>query len=161
MSRRDDWIDVFRAVGEAFFAVLSSEWAVLVEAWQKGTLRRMRWAVILFFAAACLFFMLTGLVVVAMVLTLARFTALEPWAATWVVAAAVLVAAGTLAAVAQIVFVRQTENPVVTARQRLGDHLEWWRERLLTEERALPEGDGHGEEKVESSRDTGEPAPTG
>lgn len=147
--RRDEWVEVFQALGEAFFAVLSAEWEVLRREWWRGSVRRLLLAVALFFAAACFFVMLVALVVTAAVEIVALW--LEPWQATLVVAAAVLLVVLAFAG-AGYLYLKRLENPVATARARLADHLDWWRERLLGDERALPEGDEHGEDGDENSR---------
>jgi hypothetical protein len=47
--------------------------------------------------------------------------------------------------VGYFVYFRRFENPIATARGRLADHLDWWRERLLDGGRVQPEGESHGE----------------
>lgn len=144
-KRRDDWVDVFQALGEAFFAVLRSEWEVLRIEWRQRSLRRALMAALLFFAAACLFLALVALVVTAAVQMVEHFTELEPWQATLAVAAAVAAVILALVGVGYFAFARRVENPAVLARERLGDHVGWWRERLLRDDRALPEGERDGE----------------
>jgi len=145
-KRRDDWVDVFQALGEAFFAVLRSEWEVLRQAWWRRSFRRAAMAAGLFFAAACFFLALVALMVTAAVQMVEHFTGLAPWQATLAVAVAVLAVILALAGVGYFAFVRRFENPAVLARERLGDHVDWWRERLLRDGRALtPEGERDGE----------------
>lgn len=155
-KRRDDWVDVFQALGEAFFAVLRSEWEVLRHQWVRRSFRRALAAAGLFFVAACLFLVLLALVVTLAVQMVEHFTELAPWQATLAVAAAVLAVILALAGVGYFAFVRRFENPVTLARQRLGDHVDWWRERLLRDGRALPEGTQAEETQSEGERD-GEP----
>jgi len=144
-KRRDDWVDVFQAVGEAVFAVLRAEWEVLRQQWLQRSLRRAATAAALFFAAACFFLALVALMVAAAVQLVEHFTELAPWQATLAVAAAVLAVILALASVAYFGFLRRFENPAVLARTRLDDHLAWWRERLVRDDAALPEGDHDGE----------------
>lgn len=142
-NRRDEWVEMFQALGEAFFAVLKSEWEVLAGSWWQDTLRRLLFAAVWFLAAAVLFFYLTGILVATAVLILDIWW--KPWQAALIVAAAVLAVVLALAAVGYFRYLRHFKNPAGTLRHRLADHLEWWRERLLEGERALPEGDKHDE----------------
>lgn len=140
-KRRDDWLDVFQGLGEAFFAVLRAEWEVLRQQWARRSLRRLAVAAALFFAAACFFMALVALLVTAAVQMVDHFTALAPWQATLVVAGGVLAIVLVLAGVGFFAFLKRFENPLALARDRLGDHVDWWRERLLRDERSLPEGE--------------------
>ena len=159
-KRRDHWAEVFQALGEAFFAVLASEWEVLVESWWRGTLRRALFAAAFFLVAALALVLTFSLLVVAAVLIVDLWV--EPWQAVLIVAGALLVFAATLGAVGYFVYLRRFENPIATAKGRLADHLEWWRERLLESERALPEGEAHGEPSESGgSGSAGGPSPAG
>lgn len=146
-KRREDWGDVFQALGEAVSALLSAEWEALREVvrerW-KGALSKAVWAAVFFFAAACFFFVLVALTVTAAVLMVERFTELALWQATLAVALAVFLVILALAGIGHYAFARRIDNPIAAAQERVGDHLAWWRERLLTDEGALPEGDSDG-----------------
>lgn len=141
--RRDDWVEVLRALGEAVFAVLASEWEVLVRAWWNGTLRRALYAALFFLGAALAALLTAALLVVAAVLIVGLWV--KPWQAVLIVAGAVFLIALTLAASGYFVHLRRFENPIATAKERLADHLDWWRDSLLEGERVLPEGETHGE----------------
>lgn len=159
-KRRDQWVEIFQALGEAFFAVLESEWEVLVRSWWSGTVRRVIFAALFFAGAALSVVLVAALLVVAAVMIAAIWV--EPWQAVLIVAGAVLLLGLTLGAVGYFVYFRRFENPVGTAKERLADHLEWWRERLLEGERVLPEGEIHGEPKgTGGSGAAGEPSSAG
>lgn len=148
-SRRDDWADVFQALGEAFFAVLRSEWEVLSRRWQES-LRSVLFAAAFLAVAALLAILLLALLVTAAVLLVEDAFGWKAWQATLFVAGLVLAVIMTLAAVAWFGYLRRFENPMASARERLDDHLQWWRERLLEGERLLPEGEKHGESDDET-----------
>ena len=143
-NRRDEWVEMFQALGEAFFAVLKSEWEVLAESWWKDTARRVLLASIWFLAAGVFLFYLSGLLVASAVLILDIWW--KPWQAALLVSASVLALLVALAAVGYFGYLRHFKNPAATLRHRLADHLEWWHERLIEGERILPKGDDHDDE---------------
>lgn len=148
MGRRDDWVDIFQALGEAFIEVLRSEWDVLWRTW-RASFRHVLFAALCFVLAGCFLFMAVALLVTAAVQIVALW--FEPWKATLIVAAGVVLVVSALAAVGYFVYLRRFENPIRTGQERLADHLEWWRERLLRGERVLPEGVDHDESSDETS----------
>jgi hypothetical protein len=139
--RRSEWVEIFEALGEAFFAVLRSEGAVLWRDLWEGSLRRALCALGLFFVAGCLFFVLVALAVTAAVLGVAALWELPAWQATLYVAFAVFALVILLGAVGYYFFWKRFENPLATLRARLDDHVGWWRERLLESERLIGDGD--------------------
>ncbi len=157
--RRSEWVEIFEALGEAFFAVLRSEGAVLWRDLWEGSLRRALVSLGLFFVASCFFFMLVALLVTAAVFGVAAIWDLPTWQATLYVAGAVTAVVAILGGVGYF-FVKRFENPLATLRARLDDHLEWWRERLLEEERLI--GDGENESQTPAGDDAAhEPTPAG
>ncbi|MCP4659262.1 MAG: hypothetical protein GY856_27955 [bacterium] len=131
-------MEAFRALGRALLEVLGAEWKVLAAEWKRSG----RWFLIslgLFFFAACCLLVLIALVVYAAVQLLALW--LPVWGAALVVAAAVGLVIALAVGAGYLILKRGVENPVTTARRRVEDHLDWWDDRLLREERALPEGD--------------------
>ena len=149
-QRRKEWVEVVEAVGQSFLAVLRSEWTVLKKIWE-GSARHLGLAVGLFALAILLSALVVVLVVVATVLAVQHFAHLQPWAAVLWVAFAVLLVAAVLGAVGYFVFLRRFENPVTSARERFEDHLVWWRQSLLDEERTLPRGATREENRGEFS----------
>lgn len=144
MARRsyDDWFDLFRALGNAFFAVLRSEWEILKQRWGKSA-KELGVAVGLFGGAAICG--AVGLILVLVTLILVLNIWLEPWQSGLAVTAFCFVAAAVLALVGRWVVVSRFENPVESAKQRLGEHVTWWRHRLLQEVETLPEGGENGD----------------
>lgn len=158
--RRSDWVEIFEALGEAFFGVLRSEGAVLWRDLWEGSLRRALVASGIFLLAGWLFFLLVALLVTATVLGVAALWELPVWQATLFVAGGVFLLAAILGAVGYFAFLKRFENPATTLRSRLDDHLEWWRERLLDSERLI--GDGENESQTsEGDGAASEPAPAG
>jgi len=137
-KRQDSWLEAFRALGRELLEVVRAEWGVLSEEW-KRSFRNLLISVGLFFFAACCLLVLVALVVYAAVQLLGRW--LPVWGAALVVAAAVVLVIALAAGAGYLIFRRGFENPLTTARRRLADHLDWWDDRLLREERALQEGD--------------------
>lgn len=158
--RRSEWVEIFEALGEAFFAVLRSEGAVLWRDLWEGSLRRALVALGIFLLTGCLLFMLVALLTTASVLGVAAIWDLPVWQATLLVAGAVFSLAVILGAVGYFAFLKRFENPLATFRARLDDHLEWWRERLLENERLI--GDGENESQTSEGDDAAsETAPAG
>ena len=141
-QKYDDWVALLRAVGEAFFEVLKAE-GDLVRRRIERSFRDLAIALALLFVTACLFFVFLGLVLFGLVHAIEHLTGLELWQAFGAVALGAAVVMALLASVAYFVFLRRFENPVVTARRRFDDHVTWWRESLLRDEAALPEGESH------------------
>lgn len=145
-QRRDEWVDIFRALGEAFFAVLRSEWDVVRHSWS-GALRNILLAVIYFVVAGVFAILLVLLLTTAAVLYL-HGRGFSPWAATLIVAGTVVGIMLILVSVAYFLHLRHFKNPIATAKQSFADHMHWWREHLLHGDVAVAlkdrEGDEHG-----------------
>lgn len=145
------WIEQLRGLGGAYLEVLRHE----VEALREDvtvSARRLGVALALFTLAAVLAFWLVALVLVVLVAVVAIW--LPVWAAALVVTLLLLLAAAglTWAALRKL---REAEGPASTIRRRLGDHLAWWEESLMREER--PVVPGRTTTAVTASGPAGEP----
>lgn len=176
--RRDSWLEMFRALGEAFVEVVRAELAVVEEsakAWGKS------WGIVLAIVALLLFalFWTLGLVTAAVVHGLMVWCGLALWQAALVTAGALLLLVVAGAAVA-FTLARRYEDPVAATRRRLDDHRGWWTQRLFLEpgadeprsisERPVserPASEGESDEAAHEQGDgsgpgaTGEPPPGG
>lgn len=127
------WIDMFRGLGESLLDVLRAEVATLQEDLSRSG-RIAGGALALLGAALILLFWIIGLLIFVLVTVLAIWLPL--WAASLVVLALFLAVAGILAWMGVKRF-KQVENPVQTFRRRVDDHLDWWQNTLLREQRPL------------------------
>jgi hypothetical protein len=122
------WIETFRGLGEALLDVLRAEVATLQEDLTRSG-RIAGGALALLGAALVLLFWVFALVAV-----------LHIWLPLWASALIVLALFTGAAALLGWLGVRrfkQVENPVQTVRRRVDDHLDWWQNTLLREERPL------------------------
>ena len=130
------WLDQLRALGAAFLEVLRAEIEALREDVTLSA-RRLGIALALFAVAAAVAFWLLGVLLFALVAVLAI------WLPLW---GAALVLVGLLALVtaalgwAAMRRLRRFEGPATTVRRRLGDHLDWWQQSLLRDERPVVAG---------------------
>lgn len=124
---RRNWSEAFRDLGSAVLALLQAE----LEALERELARSGRSAAIavgLFGAAAAVGFWTVGLGLYFLVQLLAVWLPL--WAASLIVTALFGAVAGGLAW-AGLRKLREFENPLVTARRRMDDHMDWWQDRIL------------------------------
>jgi hypothetical protein len=127
------WIDMFRGLGESLLDVLRAEVATLQEDLSRSG-RIAGGALALLGAALILLFWIIGLLIFVLVTVLAIWLPL--WGASLVVLALFLAVAGVLSWMGVRRF-KQVENPVQTFRRRVDDHLDWWQNTLLREQRPL------------------------
>lgn len=127
------WIEMFRGLGESLLDVLRAEVATLQEDLSRSG-RIAGGALALLGTALILLFWIVGLLVFTLIAVLAIW--LQLWAAALIVLALFLVATGILAWLGVNRF-KQVENPVQTFRRRVDDHLDWWQNTLLREQRPL------------------------
>ena len=127
------WIDMFRGLGEALLDVLRAEVATLQEDLSRSG-RIAGGALALLGAALILLFWIIGLLIFVLVTVLAIWLPL--WGASLVVLALFLATAGVLSWLG-VRRIKQVENPVQTFRRRVDDHLDWWQNTLLREQRPL------------------------
>jgi CHASE3 domain sensor protein len=127
------WIDMFRGLGEALLEVLRAEVATLQEDLSRSG-RIAGGALALLGVALILLFWIVGLLIFVLVTVLAIWLPL--WGASLVVLALFLGVAGVLSWLG-VRRLKQIENPVQTFRRRVDDHLDWWQNTLLREQRPL------------------------
>lgn len=127
------WIEMFRGLGEALLDVLRAEVATLQEDLSRSG-RIAGGALALLGVALVLLFWIVGLIIFVLVALLAIW--LELWAAALVVLALFVVTAGILGWMGMR-RMKQVENPVQTFRRRVDDHLDWWQNTLMREQRPL------------------------
>lgn len=127
------WIESFRGLGEALLEVLRAEVSTLQEDLTRSG-RIAGGALALLGAALVLLFWIVGLLIFALV------SVLHIWLPLWASALIVLALFTGTAALLGWLGVRrfkQVENPMQTVRRRVDDHLDWWQNTLLREERPL------------------------
>jgi hypothetical protein len=127
------WVEMFRGLGEALLEVLRAEVATLQEDLSRSG-RIAGGALALLGTALILLFWIVGLLIFAMIAVLHIW--LELWAASLIVLGLFLLATGILAWMGVNRF-KQVENPVQTFRRRVDDHLDWWQNTLLRDQRPL------------------------
>jgi hypothetical protein len=131
-----NWIEQFRALGLALLEVFRAEWEAL-----RGDLDRAKRnfavVVLLLGAAAVLAFWTLG------VLSFLLGAVLAIWLPVWLAALIVFGLYAVSTVTLGILGTRRgkrwmrDENPAVSVRRRLDDHLVWWQESLLREEEPI------------------------
>lgn len=127
------WIEMLRGLGEALLDVLRAEVATLQEDLTRSG-RIAGGALILLGAALVLSFWIVGLLIFVAIVVLAVVMPL--WAASLIVLGLFLVATIILGWLGMN-RLKQVENPVETFRRRVDDHLDWWQNTLMREQRPL------------------------
>ena len=127
------WVEMFRGLGEALLEVLRAEVATLQEDLTRSG-RIAGGALALFGVALILLFWILGLLIFSLVAVIAIWLPL--WAAALTVLALFLAVAGVLSWLGMR-RMQQVENPVQTFRRRVDDHLDWWQNTLLREQRPV------------------------
>lgn len=128
------WVEQFRALGLSLLEVFRAEWEALSEDFARSR-RYFGLALVLLGAAAVVLFWTVG----ALVFTLGAVLAiwLEVWAAALIVFLAFLALGVGLGAWGVYGYLKKAENPAVSFRRRLDDHVEWWQETLLREDEPI------------------------
>lgn len=143
-GRRESWLEVFRSLGEAFVEVLRAELGVLSEHWKRAGSHL---AIII-----ALFVTAFGLLAVGGTLgiytTVALLHELTGW--SWgrsggAVTLTVLLLAALLAWIGYY-RLQRVESPTAAFRDRLDDHVDWWKAGVLKDGNALPAVRSGGEE---------------
>lgn len=130
------WIETFRGLGEALLEVLRAEVATLQDDLTRSG-RIASGALLLFGAALILSFWVVGLLLFTLVAVLHTLWPLWPlWGSALFVFLLFFVTACVLGWLGKRRF-QQMENPLETFRRRVDDHLDWWQNTLLREERPL------------------------
>lgn len=127
------WIEMFRGLGEALLDVLREEVATLQEDLSRSG-RIAGGALALLGVALVFLFWIVGLIIFVLVALLAIW--LQLWAAALIVLALFTVTAGILGWMGMS-RLKTVENPVQTFRRRVDDHLDWWQNTLMREQRPL------------------------
>ena len=127
------WIEMFRGLGESLLDVLRAEVATLQEDLTRSG-RIAGGALALLGAALILLFWILGLLIFSLVAVAAIWLPL--WGAALVVLTLFLAVAGVLSWLG-VNRLKQVENPVQTFRRRVDDHLDWWQNTLLREQRPV------------------------
>ncbi len=127
------WIEMFRGLGEALLDVLRAEMATLQEDLTRSG-RIAGGALALLGAALILLFWILGLLIFSLVAVAAIWLPL--WGAALVVLALFLTVAAVLSWMG-VNRLKQVENPVQTFRRRVDDHLDWWQNTLMREQRPV------------------------
>ena len=127
------WIEMFRGLGESLLDVLRAEVATLQEDLSRSG-RIAGGALALLGVALILLFWILGLLIFALVAVATIWLPL--WAAALVVLVLFLAAAGILSWLG-VKRLKQVETPVQTFRRRVDDHLDWWQNTLLREQRPV------------------------
>jgi hypothetical protein len=127
------WIEMFRGLGESLLDVLRAEVATLQEDLSRSG-RIAGGALALLGVALVLSFWVVGLLIFALV------AVLHIWWPLWVAALVVFLLFAFVAGILGWMGKRRlmtVENPVQTFRRRVDDHLDWWQNTLLREQRPL------------------------
>ncbi len=127
------WVQQFRALGLSLLEVFRAEWEALRDDFARSG-RHFAVALALLGAAAVVLFWTLGALIFALGAVLAIW--LPVWAAALIVVAAFALIAGLLAFLG-LRRLRRAENPAVSFRRRLDDHVLWWQETLLREDEAI------------------------
>lgn len=133
---RNSWAEVFQAVGDAVVGVLKAEIAVLSEQWKRWG-SRVAVVVGLFATSAVVLF--SALLLFPYFLT-ALIKHLSGWswmASSGLVLLIVVLAGGLLGAVGYW-RLKGLDDPIAMTRQRVDDHMGWWKSGLL----GSPDGNG-------------------
>ena len=125
------WVELLRGLGQAVLDLLAAEWAELKRE-LAASAKKLAVAAALFGAAAAFGFWLVAMLLYVAVQVLAIW--LPHWGAALVVTGIVLAIVAVLALLG-VSRLKRFEGPGVTVSRRVDDHLDWWNERLLAEER--------------------------
>ena len=156
MSReRDQWIDVFRALGESFLSVLQAELGVMGER-LRGASKRLAGAALFSGFALALAFSMTLLLVLASFDFLRVITGWHLWQVALALALVLLVLIAVLGTGAWLL-VRRLQNPVEVLKGQYQEHVEWWNSNLIAVDRDLAAGEpseGEDGEQAKQSHDS-------
>jgi Flp pilus assembly protein TadB len=127
------WIELFRSLGESLLEVWRAELAALQEDFERSG-RYLGTSLGLLGAALVLLFWIAGLLLFVLVALLHVWL---PWWGASLVVLLLFVAAAALLAWLGVRKLRRVENPILTVRRRLDNHLDWWQHGLLGQSGAL------------------------
>lgn len=137
-EERISWVAVFQSIGQAMVGVLKAELEVLTEQWKHWGSR---------LGVVIGFFAVSGVILASAVLLLPYFlTAVVKHFTGWswagssgLVLGIVVLVAGILGAVGYL-RLRALDDPIGMTRERLDDHMVWWRSGILESRPELDEG---------------------
>lgn len=141
------WGDLFRALGEAFSVLMTSEVASLREDLVASRRNLVR-ALVLAALAVFVFFWAIGAA------TIVLFEGLSIVFSRWLAALFVFLFLLSIGAILGMVArnrFRSLESPLTTAQRRLEDHLNWWQGHILAQD-SPPPGPAESPSDLESER---------
>lgn len=139
---RDSWRQTATALGEALIEVLRAELAVIAEAWKKSARELAVFLGVLAVAGYVALVCLPALLIFAAVTGLHVGLGWPLWGSALTVAAAVALLVSVAVWIALKRLQKKGENPVATVRDRFADHVAWWQDSILRDDRTLGETDG-------------------
>lgn len=139
-DQRESWVDVFRALGEAFVDVVRAEIEVLAEQWKRWGTKAGIAVGLSILALVLLVVYLPGLLIFAAIDALHETAGWPLWGSALAVAGLAFLVAALLLGIGYLLL-RKEENPMVAAKGRLADHKTWWQDKMLGPEHRLPEGE--------------------
>lgn len=138
-EERGTWVEIFQSVAQAMVGVLKAEVEVLSEQWKKWGARL---GIVIGLFAACAVVLASALLFLPYFLTaLVQYISGWSWAgASGLVLALVLLFASVLGGIGAW-RLKSLDDPMAMTRQRLDDHLGWWRSNIMEAQPQLDEGD--------------------
>lgn len=125
------WMEQFRALGQSYLDLVRAEWDQLLRELMVSV-KKLGIGSALLIAAGMVAFWWVAVLAFFLIMVIAIW--LPVWASAGIVLLILLLIMGVLAGIG-ISRLKSIENPVDTVGQRWDDHLDWWENRLLAEER--------------------------
>lgn len=138
------WIEQGRSLGQSYLDLLRAEWDQLLRELMVSV-KKLGIGSALLIAAGMIAFWWIAVLAFFLIMVVAIW--LPVWASAGIVLLVLLLVMGILAGIG-ISRLKSIENPVDTVGRRWDDHLDWWENRLLAEERIVEKPVG-----TESRRD--------
>jgi uncharacterized membrane protein YqjE len=121
------WADLFRALGDAFSVLMTSEVVALREDLAES---KRKLVAALTLAGFALFVLFWAIGAAAIVLFELLSTVVSRWLAALIILLILLAIGAILARIAMFRF-RSIEPPLATAQRHLDDHIAWWQSSIL------------------------------
>lgn len=151
-GHRESWLEILRSLGEAFLEVVQAEIGVVLEHWKRSGLHMA--IIVALFVFAFGFLAIGGTLGVYTVVAMLHEMAGWSWARSGgTVAFTVFLLAGLCAGIGYL-RLRRLESPAAAFRDRVSDHMDWWKVGILKEDQKLPEMVG-GEGGLHGNTDAG------
>lgn len=125
------WMEQFRALGQSYLDLVRAEWDQLLAELMVSA-RKLGIGSALLIAAGMVAFWFVAVLTFFLITLVAIWLPL--WASSGIVLLILLLLMGILAGIG-ISRLKAIENPADTVGRRWDDHLDWWENRLLAEER--------------------------